>query len=62
MEDMIFDYFGIIEPQYEASTNSFNNDPTFKAQKTKIVDEVKEYMKNEYDVGKEEEERLTKLT
>ena len=36
IEDIIFDYFGIIETQYEASTNHFKPDVTFLAEKDKI--------------------------
>jgi len=30
IEDIIFDYFGIIEVQFEAANNFFKNDPGFK--------------------------------
>ena len=51
IEDIIFDHFSIIETQFEAASNFFKEDPTFGAAKTKIQEEVKQMMKEEYDIG-----------
>ena len=51
IEDIIFDHFGIIETQFEASSNFLKDDATFAAAKTKIQEEVKKMMSEEYGIG-----------
>ena len=48
IEDIIFDYFGIVEMQFEASNNFFKRDVTFQQEKIKIQREVKETVDEEY--------------
>ena len=48
IEDIIFDYFGIIETQYEAAGNHFKTDPTFLTDKDKIAEDIKKLMLEEY--------------
>ena len=62
IEDIIFDYFGIIETQYEAATNHFKEEASFQADKLKIQAEIKQYMQDEYDVPVDDTEKLKKLT
>ena len=48
IEDIIFDYFGIVEMQFEASNNFFKKDVTFQQEKIRIQQEVKETVDEEY--------------
>ena len=48
IEDIIFDYFGIVEMQFEASNNFFKRDVTFQQEKIRIQKEVKETVDEEY--------------
>ena len=60
IEDIIFDYFGIMEIQFEASNNFFKKDVTFQQEKIRIQREVKETVDEEY--GLDDTEHLSKLT
>lgn len=64
IEDMIFDYFGIIETQFEAATNHFKEEASFQADKLKIQQEIKQHMQDEYDVPIDDSEnkKLKELT
>ena len=62
IEDIIFDYFGIIETQFEAATNHFKEETSFQADKLKIQEEIKQLMQEEYDVAADDSEKLKQLT
>jgi len=57
IEDIIFDYFGIIEMQFEAANNFFKDDPGFQVAKTNLhakitVDVAKEFGLDDSEVFK----------
>lgn len=62
IEDSIFDHFGIVETQFDAANNCFKTDPIFQTLKIKVQEEIKQHMIDEYELGKDEEEKAKKLT
>lgn len=48
IEDIIFDYFCIVEMQFEAANQFFKKDPTFMQEKQKLREEVKATVDEEY--------------
>ena len=59
IEDIIFDYFGIVECQFEAANQCFKSDTTFTEDKTKLREEVKATVDEEY--GLDDSEKLKTL-
>ena len=60
IEDIIFDYFGIIEMQFEAANNFFKNDPGFKEAKENLKAKISEEVARNY--GDDESEQYKALT
>ena len=60
IEDLIFDYFGIVEMQFEAANQFFKGDPEFKEAKAKLQTETRLIVNEEYGFD-EQDEALKKL-
>ena len=51
IEDMIFDYFGIVEMQFEAANQFFRNSDTgFDEERLKLREETKAAVDKEFDI------------
>jgi len=56
IEDIIFDYFGIVEMQFEAANNFFKDAPGFKEDKENLKEKVSKEVDSEYGVSDESEQ------
>ena len=54
VEDIIFDYFGIVEMQFEAANQFFKKDTQFQEAKQKLREEVKAQVDEEYGLDDSE--------
>lgn len=60
LEDIIFDYFGLVEAQFLSANNVHKEEPEFLSAKVKVQEDIRKEVDEEY--GLDESEKLTKLT
>lgn len=61
VEDMIYDYFGIVKAQFEATGNHFKEEASYVAETLRIHQDVTKLMQDEYGVPSDDSEKLKAL-